>query len=107
MNLVLKSSCFLHLDSGYLIPRSSRFFLLAYHHLTSHSSDRVVSLSSWVNFWDRSLRTYVGYEAPDQSTTKIPPTCVCPRGSFIPHHRPWDSPDRYPFEILEVGDDLD
>ncbi|GAA0150687.1 hypothetical protein LIER_09569 [Lithospermum erythrorhizon] len=99
----------LSLDLGRrnLIPRSCRFLLLAYHHLDSHSSDGTVSVSSWVNFWNRSLRTYVGHEVADQSTTKIPPASVCPRGSFIPQHRPWVSHDRYPFEILEVGDDLE
>ncbi|GAA0145889.1 hypothetical protein LIER_05969 [Lithospermum erythrorhizon] len=76
-----------YLDSGNLIPRSCRFFLLAYHHLASHSPHGTVFVSSWVNFWNRSLRTYVDHEAPDQSTTKIPFASIFPRRlipSFIP-----------------------
>ncbi|GAA0173709.1 hypothetical protein LIER_27271 [Lithospermum erythrorhizon] len=95
------------LDSDNRIPRSHRFLLLGYHRLASHSLDGTMSISSWIGFWNYSLRTYVGHEAADQSSTKTAPGSVCPRGPTIPHCCAWDSRDRYPFDILEVDADLE
>ncbi|GAA0165776.1 hypothetical protein LIER_21091 [Lithospermum erythrorhizon] len=94
------------LDSDARLPRSYQFLLLAYHCLASHSPDGTVCLRAWIGLWNYSLRTYVGHETADRSTTKIAPAFVCPRGPTILQHRSWDSRDRYPFEVLEVDADL-
>ncbi|GAA0185445.1 hypothetical protein LIER_32733 [Lithospermum erythrorhizon] len=92
----------LPLDDDNCLPCSCQFLLMGYHRLVSHSSDGTVSISSLIGFWNSSLRTYVDHEAADQSSTKIAPGSICPRGSINPHFRAWDSRDRYPFVVLGV-----
>ncbi|GAA0168595.1 hypothetical protein LIER_40600 [Lithospermum erythrorhizon] len=53
------------------IPESCRFLLLDYHYLAAQSPDGRVSISAWIGFWSDSLRSYMGYEATNRSTSKV------------------------------------
>ncbi|GAA0138455.1 hypothetical protein LIER_00202 [Lithospermum erythrorhizon] len=106
--VVPTAKCFsqsLHDDAR--IPMSYRFLFSGYHYLVAQSLDERVSTSAWISFWNRSLRSYVGYEATDRSTSKGTSLNIFPHKSSMLEHRSWDTADRYPFYTLRVSVDLE
>ncbi|GAA0148419.1 hypothetical protein LIER_07868 [Lithospermum erythrorhizon] len=89
------------LDSDNQIPWSCKFLLLAYHHLASHSPNGTVSMSLWINLWNRSLHTYVGHEAADHSTTKIPPESVTWRATLLDREGPFHFDDKVSYSVRD------
>ncbi|GAA0151215.1 hypothetical protein LIER_37246 [Lithospermum erythrorhizon] len=53
------------------------------------------------------VSSYIGYEAVDRSTSKMASLNGCPRRLYVVEHRPWDSADRHPFDVLRVGIDME
>ncbi|GAA0158063.1 hypothetical protein LIER_15184 [Lithospermum erythrorhizon] len=66
-----------------------------------------VSISAYISSWNHSLRSYVGYEAADRSTSKVASLNVCTRRSSVVEPRPWNSADRHPFDIMRFVADLE
>ncbi|GAA0161193.1 hypothetical protein LIER_17562 [Lithospermum erythrorhizon] len=85
------------------LPASSEFLLSGYHYLATQSLDGRVSASTWVSFWNHSLRSYVGYEASDRSTSKS----IYPHKLPMIEHRPWDAVGRHPLDTLRVSAGLE
>ncbi|GAA0179320.1 hypothetical protein LIER_29957 [Lithospermum erythrorhizon] len=85
------------------LPMSCKFLLSSYHYLSVRSPDGRVSASAWISFWNHSVRSYVGHEAVDRSTSKS----VCPRKLLVFEHRPWDAGDRHPFDTIRVSSGLE
>ncbi|GAA0148152.1 hypothetical protein LIER_07673 [Lithospermum erythrorhizon] len=85
------------------LPASCMFLLLGYHYLAVQSPDRRVLASAWISFWNHSIRSYVGHEAADRSTSKS----ICPRKLSVLEHRSWDAGDRHPFDTVGASAGLE
>ncbi|GAA0183033.1 hypothetical protein LIER_30519 [Lithospermum erythrorhizon] len=60
-----------------------------------------------ISFWNRSIWSYVGYEAADRSSSKVASLNVYPRKSSVVNPRIWDSADRHRFDVSRVSVDLE
>ncbi|GAA0152812.1 hypothetical protein LIER_11198 [Lithospermum erythrorhizon] len=85
------------------IPVSCKFLLLGYHYLATQSLDGGVFASTWITFWNHYLRSYVGYDAAEWSTSKT----ACPRKSSMFEPCSWDATDRHHFDTLRVSANLE
>ncbi|GAA0183258.1 hypothetical protein LIER_42368 [Lithospermum erythrorhizon] len=95
------------LDEEDRLPMSCKFLLSGYHYLAGQSLDGRVSIFAWISLWNRSLRSYVGYEAADRSSPRVASLHVCPCKSSVVNPRMWDSADKHPFDVLRVSADLE
>ncbi|GAA0152815.1 hypothetical protein LIER_37568 [Lithospermum erythrorhizon] len=82
---------------------SCRFLLSGNHYLATQSLDRKVSASVWIGLWNHSLRSYVGCEVADRSTSKT----SHPHKSYVLEHRSWDAANRHPFDTLRFSVELE